>query len=421
MKRFALIAAGWAVCAPPPSPAVASPASVRQAVVMITASGTNVNAGNAPMSVQGTGFFISKNGYLATAYHLFTKLTDAGVDPRTITYSIQYASDPASPTQASQFYSIPAADIMILYTQTDGHAIQTLTKAERTTPGFDLGSTVFTAGYPQGYGFTVDTGILKNFGPTAPIPAWTVSINFKEGQSGSPILLADDRVIAVASSADVDAVSFDLVFPSQLIPPQFWDDAAPSAPPATSQRRVVVDALTAAIRPQPRTKLLDFVNNHCVASKVYAVPVKATDGWTIDPHSITIDRTASVGPDDVVQVQDVGSSGFTVKASLSNIGTCLSVAGHQVPLDVGAEYHGLVRYTEKPRSGTQQWQTITDAQAVGGVTAPIQKIPADKLRVTVFTPQGSVNAPTLSEKDVTRLGSARVLDIAKIAASATNM
>ena len=49
-------------------------------------------------------------------------------------------------------------------------------------------------------------------------------------------------------------------------------------------------------------------------------------------------------------------------------------------------------------------------------SAPVQNIPADKLRVTVITPQGNTDAGVLKEGDIKKNNAMRFLDISSIAA-----
>src|SRR5258708_5367639 len=62
--------------------------SLRGAVVIVLVKGIVPSLGNAPVASQGTGFFISKDGFLVTANHLHSDL--GKVDETSVTYELHF-------------------------------------------------------------------------------------------------------------------------------------------------------------------------------------------------------------------------------------------------------------------------------------------------------------------------------------------
>jgi S1-C subfamily serine protease len=193
--------------------------AIKLAVVTVVAKGTDPTQGNKEVAVQGTGFFISKEGYLVTSYHLKTKLGQA-VDDGTVIYEVSFG--PNDRVQAAEVYTIKTNDILVLFASIGDRDVPVFQRGTRN--GISLATTaIYVAGYPEGYQYSVRPGAITSFGLIEPIPAWQTNFSFKEGQSGSPVFKADTTVVAVVRGNDHDAASFGIVVPVRPIPAEYWD------------------------------------------------------------------------------------------------------------------------------------------------------------------------------------------------------
>jgi S1-C subfamily serine protease len=196
-------------------------AGIKNAVVIVVAKGTDPTKGNISVASRGTGFFISKEGYLVTSYHLVTALGD--VAPDTVSYEIHFGTGQNDAiVSAAIAWPLPQDDLLVLFASLAERDVAVLQRGDRA--GINIGTTpVYSAGYPQGWQYSLTPGVITSFGLVDPIPAWATSLTFKEGQSGSPILRANRTVIAVARGNDADATSIGVVIPVRPIPREYWD------------------------------------------------------------------------------------------------------------------------------------------------------------------------------------------------------
>ncbi len=127
------------------------PMAVKDAIVVVLVKGILPQHGNSPVSGQGTGFFISKYGFLVTSYHLRTDL--GAVDEGSVTYEVHFGVLPSDTIMpASVIFANPAADIMVLSVPVGQRDISTLRPSTIPLNQIYPGSTVvLTGGYPQGY------------------------------------------------------------------------------------------------------------------------------------------------------------------------------------------------------------------------------------------------------------------------------
>jgi S1-C subfamily serine protease len=195
---------------------------IKSAVVKITIKGIDPTDSTQKVA-QGTGFFISKDAYVVTSKHLLTGLES--VDPQTVTYEIEYGA--GLPRQAGYAWTDPnpTTDLLVLYVYAKDWNVPTLKRG--TDEGVEPGVTpIYTGGFPKDIQYTVKTGFIQAWGVLAPIALWTTSFAYKEGQSGSPVCLADAKVIAVAKGNDAEDPTTGVVVPVKIIPNEFWDVVA---------------------------------------------------------------------------------------------------------------------------------------------------------------------------------------------------
>lgn len=158
----------------------------------------------------GTGFFISKLGYIATNYHVVKNSKNIEIeyinDNKTYSYS------------AKIIQSDPTNDLAILKIDDSLHTILKTIPYGLKTRSSDVGTSVFTLGYPyalSGMGKEIkftDGKISSKTGLDGDIRMYQTTAPIQGGNSGGPLFDYDGNLIGINSSKlaskDVDNVSY---------------------------------------------------------------------------------------------------------------------------------------------------------------------------------------------------------------------
>jgi len=158
----------------------------------------------------GTGFFISKLGYIATNYHVVKNCKNIEIeyinDNKTYSYS------------AKIIQSDPTNDLAILKIDDSLYTIQKTIPYGLKTRSSDVGTSVFTLGYPyalSGMGKEIkftDGKISSKTGLDGDIRMYQTTAPIQGGNSGGPLFDYDGNLIGINSSKlaskDVDNVSY---------------------------------------------------------------------------------------------------------------------------------------------------------------------------------------------------------------------
>jgi S1-C subfamily serine protease len=174
-------------------------------------------------TVEGTGFFISKVGYLVTSKHLRTKL--GNIDEPSIRYEIRYGPNGVYSVEAAEAWKdvSPSTDILVLYASVDQSTISPLGRGSEG--GLQPAVTpIYSGGFPDGIQYSVRQGYIQALGIRAPVRLWTTTLAFGGGQSGSPVCLADAKVVAVAKGNLEQDPTTGVVVPVRIVPDEYWDD-----------------------------------------------------------------------------------------------------------------------------------------------------------------------------------------------------
>lgn len=222
-----------AMSVPLPCQAADPIGAVQAASVAVAVKGIRI-ADSAPVEGHGSGFFTSQDGYLVTSAHLVSDLLERGADARTLTYTVTPEGAPISRQMGAVVaWKSDGADLMVLRARIGTLRVKPLKPNLAARSELRLAATpVFTGGYPAGYDFVADKGYLKSFeGPAdSAAPAWVTNMGFKEGQSGSPVVTEDGRVIAVVKAVDLDAASMGILVPIRDVPLNYWEDSGARSP-----------------------------------------------------------------------------------------------------------------------------------------------------------------------------------------------
>jgi len=398
------------------------PKLYRSSIVAILAKGVSPKLGNLPVTVQGTGFITSRDGFVVTSRHLKTELGD--VDPSTITFEIHFKS-PADPdfVPATPVFENDRADLMVLYGNLDDHTFTplNLSNHENITPGT---TAIFTVGFPQGYSYSSDNAIVRTKYPSLPFPAWATSFSFRAGQSGSPVLVASGGVVAIVKGSDAASPAFGIVVPSRLVPQEYWDNFTYSqagiaalkeatTSPATSQPiRILVDAPIPTSATASRASAISVQNDPCVGFAVQKTHVNATSGWSIDLGSVRFISLTNVGSANEVKIVNLTPQGFDVIFELQNEGQCIGTTR-----DLPARIDGNARYLEHALPDKPQLVPATSSLAVQDATSPLPfGIPLNQLQFSVRSANGTAQSFIPQADEIIQRNGERFLDISKVAA-----
>jgi hypothetical protein len=360
-----------------------------------------------------------------TAYHLLDKILAAGADADTLTYEIHFSPISTVTAKAVLLQGSPAADFMVLSVSgVGGQNIKVLSRADRNTAKIVEGRTpIYSAGYPEGIGFSVTPGVITSFDGADGVIGWTTNLSFKEGQSGSPIILDDGRVIAIAKGVDSAAATIGFVVPSRLIPAEYWDTptaGAPTPSDVASASRVVVEQVLDKPHPEPRMVTVEFELPHCSDPAVKTSVIAPRPGWRIDPASVAPPtQVASRGDNLPVRVDEATVSKITVSSKLANFGKCVSAFGQTLESDIPAYLQAQIKFTEVPDPASTQWATVSNTSLAQLVKAPLPAAAPSKLRFSLVSPDGQKTEFTPQNSEIVKGALSSSLDLGKVAARLT--
>lgn len=87
-------------------------------------------------------------------------------------------------------------------------------------------------------------------------------------------------------------------------------------------------------------------NSHCRGPRNVRWPVKATPGWEIDVHSITVEPTVQSSRSVLLGVVDETTDGFYIAGRVVNSGDCITVLGRTIARDGRGSLHVKGSYIE---------------------------------------------------------------------------
>ena len=198
---------------------------IRDSAVVVEVHGFDKN--NHEVTVLGTGFCISVEGYIVTARHLKDDAIAGGASPESITYIVRASQIISSQkVGADLFWFANSSDEMVLTAPMPDGLLIPLRQNLHPRGDIKLGFTsIFTGGFPEGYSLVIDRGIVRSFLAPESVhtPMWITNMSFKHGQSGSPVILEDGSVVGIVTAIDRDASTIGFITPIRGLPPYLWD------------------------------------------------------------------------------------------------------------------------------------------------------------------------------------------------------
>jgi hypothetical protein len=279
---------------------------VRPALVTVLATGTSSGSVTEENTVQGTGFFINKEGHVATAFHVIKQL--GPIIGGTLKLTV-FRNDTNISSPAIIEFQQPDRDVLILKIPTAGVPTKPLTIANDAFNKIQPAVTrLRTAGFPFGFPFKEDSGVLNSFdGPNGPDQwLWVVQMRFQRGQSGSPVFLDDGQVVGVAKGTD-DTEANGYIIPMRYFPlTQYVSDSAGQGRKVT----VTARASTPELRVQENVQQFSDSSTSC-SSAQRERRIQLPVGQELDPTSISFSvRNGSFVSG--ISIKDISNTGFTV-------------------------------------------------------------------------------------------------------------
>ncbi|OJF76523.1 MAG: hypothetical protein BKP49_06750 [Treponema sp. CETP13] len=175
--------------------------------------------------VIGSGFFIRKDGYIVTNYHVIEET----VNPKYEGYSrlyIKLSSDTETRIPARVVGYDKSLDIALLKTEVDAPYVFTL----GSSLNLEVGDTIYAIGSPIGLTSTITRGIVSSYDrqllSTAAVMQIDAAVN--SGNSGGPLINKDGEVQGIVFAGITDYEGLNFAIPVEylkaIIPRLYNDD-----------------------------------------------------------------------------------------------------------------------------------------------------------------------------------------------------
>jgi S1-C subfamily serine protease len=258
-----LAIAAWMTLASPASAEVSKEIidKVSSSIVHITATGTSTKD-NTERTSEGTGFYVSSDGFILTNYHLLAPLDDVFSD--TIVINVGKGPKSLSRIKVLPVQGNEIADLLVLKApeNEDPYTPPPLEFADEP----EVSEKLYTLGFPNVSDPDFDgaikfaEGVLSSrSGPTASV--WETNIGARAGQSGSPVFNSSGAVVGILKGVEKSA---DQTV-SYYIPIKFADPLLPQLRVAQLRRdlELVLKALGGAEKePEPLNGRLKSVEGN---------------------------------------------------------------------------------------------------------------------------------------------------------------
>jgi S1-C subfamily serine protease len=164
-----------------------------------------------PQTDQSTGFLVSDDGFILTSYHLLENVSEYAGDHVKVTAALGDVQ--AQPVTAAIVNGLQPLDVLLLKIRTTKQLPHvTLGKASL----LNIGDHIYTSGFHGEDPFNSDGTVSNKFGPLGIGYLWTVNISVAPGQSGSPVYLADGRVVGILKGQNTGASDVGYMVPIEF-------------------------------------------------------------------------------------------------------------------------------------------------------------------------------------------------------------
>lgn len=334
--------------------------SIEKKVAVVVASALGSESSNSPgakKSTRATGFFVSKNGLFLTSYHIVSKIKQelGEFDQETLKFVVYQGSTISSISREAFIDSFDKnLDLLSLNVQVGGGGVDFFKYDPHVEDKVELSSTdVYTYGYPEGFTYLNDKGIIKSFeGPAGNEHLWVTSLEFKDGQSGSPIFLKEGKLLGLVKGTEKGFPKNNFFIPvaniDHFLGGRLTREGAVSDSLLSTVGRMKILAKIKTVEPRERQLQRSFYerNEHCASNRDIVWRISASEGWEIDTKSITTEVTTNSSQSHFRGITDVNQSGFYLTGAIRNNGDCIYVFGNVVARDGRGALGVNVKYAE---------------------------------------------------------------------------
>lgn len=164
--------------------------------------------------VIGSGFFISKNGYIVTNHHVIADMVDTKNEQFSRLY-VKLASDPDTRIPAKVVGWDPLIDLALLKTEIDAPYVFSLGKSSE----LEVGDTVFAIGSPVGLDKTITRGIIsatdrKLFSCGS---VYQIDAAVNSGNSGGPCINEKGEVLCIVFAGMLQFEGLNFAIPVEYL------------------------------------------------------------------------------------------------------------------------------------------------------------------------------------------------------------
>ncbi len=321
-----------------------------------------------PVESHATGFFIDRFGTMVTNHHVLEAL--GNYEPSTLTITVHMGDMYASEKRPAEVDFLDAMkDLLVLRVRGSfGYRFNHVRPEFAYQSDITLAQTpVYTMGFPEGYSYMTGDGKINAFdGPSGHFYLWVTNMQFKAGQSGSPVYLQDGRIVGVVKGQERGFAQNNFIIPFRyvvrLAGPGYFaklqtvksnpgDVVFPSAPsaPASKPARLKIYGSVPSPSVERRTvnRTFESANAPCTPSENLVWGVEAAAGWTIDTSSVKATVIEKAAKALFSGIEAVSQKAFQLKAKLENAGDCVrDPSGRVIDEDVPASLNVGVTYTE---------------------------------------------------------------------------
>ncbi|WP_417461033.1 S1 family peptidase [Kordiimonas sp.] len=316
-----------------------------------------------PVESHATGFFIDRFGTMVTNHHLLEAL--GNYEPSTLTITVHMGDIYASEKRPAEVDFLDATkDLLVLRVRGSfGHKFNHVRPDFAYQTDITLAQTpVYTMGFPEGYSYMTGDGKINAFdGPSGHLYLWVTNMQFKSGQSGSPVYLEDGRIVGVVKGQERGFAQNNFIIPfryvARIAGPGYFgptevvdkstDDIIAAMKPEPARLKVYGHVPSPSVERRTVNRTFERANAPCTPSENLVWGVEAADGWMIDTSTIETRVVRKAAKALFSGLDAVSEKAFQLKAKLENAGDCVrDPSGRVIDEDVPASLDVGVTYTE---------------------------------------------------------------------------
>ncbi|CDX21351.1 exported hypothetical protein [Mesorhizobium plurifarium] len=206
---FALCAIGALVTSAPAQRAQESLVAPSLVYIKIHYTPTKGEYVGVPQEDQATGFFVSDDGFILTAYHLLDRMHEIGGEDTTAV-SVSIGDPEKQAVTAAIVNGLAPLDLLLLKIRPDEPFTPLKLGTART---MEEGDPLYTSGFLGTQLLTKNGTLANKVGQLGIGYLWALNVQIPAGMSGSPVYLKDGTVVGLLKGQDKDDPSIGYMVP----------------------------------------------------------------------------------------------------------------------------------------------------------------------------------------------------------------